>query len=107
MEWMIQELPYLCLLWIGIGTGIILLSIFMLAKKHSEETEYTHKLEKIFPALVEQKQVNYTKKESAQQELLTQIENLMKEGLGAEEIARKLKIGVGEVNLMIALYTMK
>lgn len=107
MESTIQNLPYLCLIWMGIGFLIMLTSILMLARNHSKEMEYTHKLEKVFPMLMEQKENTYQKKEIAQNEIFEKIQELVNQGMGAEEIAKQLKIGVGEVKLMISLYAMK
>ncbi|MGL4736975.1 MAG: DUF6115 domain-containing protein [Cellulosilyticaceae bacterium] len=105
----IQNLPYWCLIWIGIGFGIILVSVLLLATIHTKDVQYTHHQEKVFPMLMMQKQLEVTHAPNRVEgeKVYDQVEKLTKEGKSPEEIARQLRIGVGEVKLMQSLYAMR
>ncbi|MGL4345393.1 MAG: DUF6115 domain-containing protein [Cellulosilyticaceae bacterium] len=86
-----------------------------MANNHSKETQYTQRLEKVFPMLMEQKQMSiqdqyHKETETIETEMVSlyeKISRLSQEGKTPEEIAKQLKIGVGEVKLMLSLYAMR
>ncbi len=148
----IQNIPFFCLFWIGIGFVFIILGIFMMAS-HTESNnhyveftsskvnnDYNKEVGEIFSYFLEEEekknqglremvaeamsQKNLERSLKPQPHVLqngreplndsamhsgefNDIIKLYEEGLGTEEIAKKLKKGVGEVNLMISLYTMR
>jgi hypothetical protein len=163
---MLQNIPFFCLLWIGLGFVFVTLGIFMLishSESHNQYTEfsnqkvsgeYTKEVGELFSYFLEEEEKKneglremlleaVSKKEKNVEGLeassltamnLNPISNrdkmkavgdisnnhtvstsnsynemikLYESGLGIEEIAKKLKKGVGEVNLLISLYTMR
>ncbi len=164
-----QNIPFFCLLWIGIGFIFIILGMFKLASQTEANNHYVEfspeKLNKNYNKEVEELFSYFLEEEEKKNQDLREIllntmdkkdkssnensqsiaainhledltaENLSNEmytaedfkksprphhtnksneiiklydaGLRAEEIAKKLKKGVGEVNLMISLYTMR
>lgn len=153
MSMTIQNIPFFCLLWIGMGVVFITLGIFMVAS-HSESnnhytefsnqklsSEYNKEVGELFSYFLEEEE----KKNQGLREIVLEAANkkekkhksssaesapamgsdninhystqhstqyneiikLYEDGLGVEEIAKKLKKGIGEVNLMISLYTMR
>lgn len=105
----IENLPYACLIWITIGVGIMLLGVIVIASVQTKDAQYTRNLEKVFPMLMEQKQfqIGETHKHESSANVYEQIQQLSQEGKSEEEIAKQLKIGVGEVRLMQSLYAMR
>lgn len=146
MQIIIQNIPYLCLLWIGIGFIVLITSIFILSYRQSNVSQYT---EKISPEEIDDDKVNiqelfsfflqeeekknndfrnqlmqvYSQKDKQyidreterltqnsmpiQQEKYSDIIQLCEQGLSANEIAKRLKMGKGEVELIISLYMMR
>ncbi|WP_069997479.1 DUF6115 domain-containing protein [Cellulosilyticum sp. I15G10I2] len=165
-----QNIPFLCLIWIGIGFVFIILGVLMGSSEKDDINQYVQfshdqinkdnnkEVEELFSYFLEEeekknqdlremllkvidkKDINNTKtnhypiperhwsesintdsltynansgKDSAKHQMpepankFNEIVKLYNEGIGAEEIAKKLKKGVGEVNLMISLYTMR
>ena len=157
MDITIQNLPFFCLIWIGIGFLFIMVGIFMIAMQGdlNQYTElpnqhlahdYNNDIKELFSFfLQEEEKKNETFREILRQNASTsqevtpeknqsikqdyshsnliaqhkdvsnfenaspfnEIIRLHQQGHSVEDIAKKLKKGVGEVNLMISLYTMK
>ncbi len=147
MQIMIQNLPYFCLIWIGIGFILLMTGIFMLSYRHSNTAQYTEEAPKeeffhdksnmqellSFFLQEEEKKNNefrkslmeaYTQmdKQSRNSETqlfmqtfvdppksdkYTDIIELYEKGIDITEIAKKLKMGKGEVELIISLYMMR
>ena len=132
----IQSIPFFCLIWIGIGFIFIIAGIFMVASRTASDNHYvelsdnklgkehSREIGELFAYFLEEEEKKNQgfrelvldavgKKESHHEssdetnDEVNEIIKLYQEGLPAEEIAKKLKKGVGEVNLMISLYTMR
>lgn len=161
-----QNLPFLCLIWIGIGFLFIIIGVLMVASEHEKPNHYTEfaheqlskdynkEVEELFSYFLEEEEkknqdlrklllealhqkdistsINYgdkaklsqgenlsihkghditenliVKQEINEPDKFQEIVELYNQGFESEAIAKKLKKGVGEVNLMITLYTMK
>lgn len=105
----VQNLPYWCLIWIGIGFAMILVSVLLLADLHAKNHERETYLGQVFPYMMEEQQfqARIHQKEDIKQQVYEQIDKLSQEGLSPEEIAKQLQIGIGEVKLMLSLYGMR
>lgn len=144
----IQNIPYMALIWIGIGFMILIIGIFMMAYHQTDRKEYTEGLqqkenstnhiEELFSFfLQEQEEKNealrhtvkevydHTKKEEVttkeiptklltksnvprmDEQIFKQIISLHQRGYTPDAIAKELKIGMGEVQLILSLYTMR
>ncbi len=132
----IQNTPFFCLLWIGLGFLFIMIGVFRMAI-HNEENYYTkdksitesnNDIQELFSYFLEEEE----KKNNSLREMLAkepikggkeitlktstvakpiqennEIIKMYEEGHSVEEIAKKLKKGIGEVNLLISLYSMR
>lgn len=146
MQIIIQNIPYLCLLWIGIGFILLMTGIFILSYRQSNVSQYTEKvspgefdddktnIQELFSFFLqeEEKKNNdlrnqlmeaYSQKEQQdidranepltqnsvpiQQEKFSNIIELCEQGFSANDIAKRLKMGKGEVELIISLYMMR
>ncbi len=146
MEILIQNVPYYCLLWIGVGFILLIIGIFILSYKQSNVSQYTEKVssenvlddqsnvqELLSFFLQEEEKKNndfrknlmkaYAQKDDQeintnselsthssmpiQKEKFSDIIKLCEQGLDANEIAKRLKMGKGEVELIISLYMMR
>lgn len=149
----VENIPYLSLIWIAIGFGILIIGIFMIAHHQAAPGEYTRdlegkenqRIEELFSFfLQEQEQKNEalrdtvlnatsplaleegkrkveidtnkevsTNKEVKVEALMKNnegfenIRKLYEKGITPEEIAKELKMGIGEVQLILSLYTMR
>lgn len=132
MKLTVEIIPYISLIWIGIGFFIILVGVFALAHQEAKEDHYTSfeetspnelfaffleeeekKNDSLRKSLLADKQVKEADpievkacKPSTHQ-LYDQIISEHEKGAGIDEIAKKLNIGKGEVKLMLSLYTMR
>ncbi|MGL4362277.1 MAG: DUF6115 domain-containing protein [Cellulosilyticaceae bacterium] len=126
----IQNMPYISLIWTGVGFFIMLISIIVLAyqnSKYEEQfTEYSektikNKAEELFSYFLEEEK---EKKEVEQNVIISQMEpkkskemqqdgqydeiiRLYDEKMTIEDIAKQMKMGVGEVQLFLTLYLMR
>jgi len=153
MSMTLQNIPFFCLLWIGIGFVFIIVGIFMIASHSESSGHYTefsnqkldsgHNKEvgELFSYFLEEEEkknqglrdilleVTHKKGKDDKNRLVektittssndtthyggqrsanyNEIIKLHEDGASVEEIAKKLKKGVGEVNLMISLYSMR
>ncbi|PHV71769.1 hypothetical protein CS063_04210 [Sporanaerobium hydrogeniformans] len=133
----IQNIPFFCLIWIGIGFLFIMIGVLMMASRNEEDyytvdrsiSESSSHIQDLFSYFLEeeekknrnlremvlnhssQKKEEVVGKENNIKENPSMINSEMiqmyEEGYSIEEIAKKLKKGIGEVNLMISLYTMR
>jgi hypothetical protein len=151
----IQNIPFFCVLWIGVGFVFIIVGVLMLASRAEADNhyiefvgekpndEYSKQVGELFSYFLEEEEKKnqglreillegIDKKNQKQQERtpsqpdkntsvqntyslhkhthtnndLNEIIQLYEQGYRSEDIAKKIKKGVGEVNLMISLYTM-
>lgn len=119
----LENLPYLCLLWIGLGFIIILTGVFVIAYIKFEESDYTQYVdidkfegldktneEEVFAKVLQSKQKKKNQEiedKTNKTEIYSEIKALYIEGKQEEEIAKILNIGVGEVQLILSLYKMR
>ncbi|MDF2877532.1 MAG: hypothetical protein K0S30_628 [Clostridia bacterium] len=151
----IQNIPFFCVLWIGIGFIFIIAGVFVMASRaeannhyiefadQKPNTDYPKQVGELFSYFLEEEEKknqglremllegidkksevqpgsteSHLSKDSSPQNPyspkprnhshsdLNEIIQLHEQGFKSEEIAKKIKKGVGEVNLMISLYTM-
>ncbi|MHC1750510.1 MAG: hypothetical protein AB9856_19745 [Cellulosilyticaceae bacterium] len=142
MNTLFGNMPYFCLLWMGVGFIFLMIGIFMLARQAESDTNYTEKLphvgvpkedsmqkvEELFSYFLEEEEKKNTAlRESMQNDnsshplpsLELEPKTLQEEekfhevikhynaGKSAKQIAKELKMGVGEVTLILSLYTMR
>lgn len=127
----IVNMPYLSLIWLGLGFCIVILGIIMLAHLYNKEEDYTQyendqitqKTEELFSYFLEEEEKknnilrkellgkdedkNKKKQQTKEEAVYEEIIRLHKENMSVETIAKKMQIGVGEVKLIISLYTMR
>lgn len=119
----LENLPYLCLLWIGLGFIIILIGVFIMAYMRFDEADYTQYVdvskidelnkageEKVFSEILQDKEEKKTQPvqdKTVETQIYSRIKSLHIEGKQDEEIARMLNVGIGEVQLILSLYKMR
>ena len=142
----VESVPYLGLSIVGIGFGVVIVALVILAHQYSEEMKAERELHEqnsvkemgeLFSYFLEEEekknqelrqtvkakqQTVQPTKQAVQQkqqvakaaplssENMNQVQEIAKcydEGKSAEEIAKQLGIGVGEVNLILSMYTMR
>lgn len=119
----LENLPYLCLLWIGLGFIIILIGVFIMAYMRFDESDYTQYVdvskidelnkageEKVFSEILQDKEEKKTQQiqdKTVETQIYSRIKSLHIEGKQDEEIARMLNVGIGEVQLILSLYKMR
>ena len=132
----IQNIPYLSLIWIGMGFLLVLIGILRLAYNQSQEEkedsfykgqselfayflqeeekkndkirESFSSIEQVEPSPIEdeetvEKSVRQPREDVVFEEIIRQYEK----NVPLEEIAKHLKIGIGEVKLIVSLYAMR
>ncbi len=131
----IESLPIYFLIFVGIGVGIVFIGILKIAGLHEEghytninQEEHLKNVEELFSYFLEEeekKNENFremmvgTSKNKSQEAKVKQTSSLANKqdfeeiikrhqsGESMEEIARNLKKGIGEVKLVISLYSMR
>lgn len=127
MKLTVEVIPYISLIWIGLGFIFILIGFFTLAHQEAKEQDYTtfedtnpkelfaffleeeeKKNESFRKSLLEDKQEKGVEKVQPEtHQLYDQIIKLHEAGMSIEVIAKQLNIGKGEVKLILSLYTMR
>lgn len=107
-------MPYLSLLWLSLGFSIMLIGVVLLAHlsgKKQDTTRYedfvSYLMDEQTDEQVTQPSTTTSKQDLGQEECYEQIIELHKQNKSVEEIAKKTNRGVGEVKLIISLYTMR
>ena len=132
----IQNIPYLSLLWIGIGFLLVLIGILRLAydqsqeekedsfykgqselfayflqeeeKKNDKIRESFNSTEQVEPVPVEHVMLNEETVRPPREDLVfEEIIRQYEKNVPLEEIAKRLKIGIGEVKLIVSLDAMR
>lgn len=128
----LQNIPYFSLMWTGIGFFLTIIGVFALAHYQSKQEEYTayektkekSHVEDLFSYFLQeeankQEEMNEIKKEESpkitdatkndikEEGQYETIVQLYEEGLSPEVIAKQLKLGIGEVKLILSLYSMR
>lgn len=131
MWFSIENMPYISLGWIGLGFLFLIAGIFILAhyqSKYEEYTQYDDGKELFSFFLEEEEKRNEAFRESIKNEykeakevqpreqskdkqaeatLYDEIIRLYRDDIPLEEIAKQMKVGIGEVKLIISLYSMR
>lgn len=123
MLFYIANMPYISLGWIGLGFFVLLVSFFVFVHQQSKKDQYTAYDEgkELFSFFLEEEEKkNEAFRESIKNEydkshkplqpqetLYNDIIRLYQENLSIEEIAKQMKIGIGEVRLIVSLYSMR
>ena len=132
MKLTVEIIPYISLIWIGIGFFLILIGVFALAHQETKEDHYTGFEEtnpsELFAFFLEEEEkkndllrknlladkqekevepIEVKPSQSTSHQLYDQIIAEHEKGAEVDEIAKKLNIGKGEVKLMLSLYTMR
>lgn len=132
MKFTVEIIPYISLIWIGVGFLLILIGIFTLAHQETKANNYTSFEEtnpnELFAFFLEEEEkkndslrksllghqqgskiesVEARPTQSASHQLYDQIIAEHEKGTQIDEIAKKLNIGKGEVKLILSLYTMR
>lgn len=121
----IDNLPYLGLGWIGIGFLVVIAGVIALAHQQANDKEYIRYdgAEEMFSFFLQEEEKKNDllrdqieeKKESIQSKnrntkdiiLYEEIIKCYENNMPIEEIARQMKVGIGEVKLIISLYCMR
>ncbi|MGL4798501.1 MAG: DUF6115 domain-containing protein [Cellulosilyticaceae bacterium] len=127
----IENMPYISLCWIGIGFFLMILSVLIVAAHQSKKEEYTSQENptELFSFFLQEeekknnqlreafkKQSEVTEKQPPQEmspskhsetHLYQEILKLYEKDVPIETIAKQMKVGVGEVRLIISLSTMR
>lgn len=119
----LENLPYLCLIWIGIGFCIILIGVFIIAYMKFDEEDYTQYVDmsriqdlnqinedEVFSKVLQKQEIKRTQNvqvEIGSKDIYSRIKSLHEEGKRDEEIAKILNVGMGEVQLILSLYKMR
>lgn len=107
MESMANDMTYFWLIWLGIGAGVILIGIFMLAYEGNVRPDESVKRteNQVFDVILEEKTTKLPKEPNlGEREIFSQIIQMSDSGKVPREIAKLLKMGVGEVELILSLY---
>lgn len=116
MKILFENLPYIWLMWIGLGFVIILVGIIMIAQDKTEEPkkEEKHNIDfsSFLSILKEKEEVDQLpliqdEMQNTSNTLYVQIIDLYRERHASHEIAKILGVGVGEVELILSLYKME
>lgn len=121
----IENLPYLSLGWIGIGFLLVIAGVIALAHQQANDDEYVkydgaeemfsfflqeeEKKNDLLREQIEEKRENVKPKtrNTKDTDLYEEIIKCYESNMPMEEIAKQMKIGIGEVKLIISLYCMR